>query len=75
MTENEISYKVIGAIYKVYNELGPGLLESVYEAALCYQLRKDGLKVDNQVRLPVIYDGHVLPVDLRLECVLRQNEV
>ena len=35
MTENEISYKIIGAIYKVYNELGPGLLESVYEAALC----------------------------------------
>ena len=34
MTENEISYKIIGAIYKVYNELGPGLLESVYEAAL-----------------------------------------
>ena len=48
--ENEISYKVIGAIYKVYNELGPGLLESVYEAALCYQLRKDGLKVDKEIR-------------------------
>ena len=54
MTENEISYQVIGAIYKVYNELGPGLLESVYEAALCYQLRKDGLKVENQVKLSVI---------------------
>lgn len=40
MTENEISYKIIGAIYKVYNELGPGLLESVYEAALCYQCAK-----------------------------------
>ena len=74
MTENEISYKVIGAIYKVYNELGPGLLESVYEAALCYQLRKDGLKVENQVKLPVMYDGHVLPVDLRLD-VLVQDKV
>ena len=73
MTENEISYKVIGAIYKVYNELGPGLLESVYEAALCYQLRKDGLKVDNQVRLPVIYDGHVLPVDLRLDVLVEDK--
>ena len=70
MTENEISFKVIGAIYKVYNELGPGLLESVYEAALCYQLRKDGLKVDNQVKLPVIYDGHVLSVDLRLDVLV-----
>ena len=74
MTENEISYQVIGAIYKVYNELGPGLLESVYEAALCYQLRKDGLKVENQVKLSVMYDGHVLPVDLRLD-VLVQDKV
>ena len=64
MTENEISYKIIGAIYKVYNELGPGLLESVYEAALCYQLRKDGLRVENQVKLDVMYDGKVLPVRL-----------
>ena len=75
MTENEISYKVIGAIYKVYNELGPGLLESVYEAALCYQLRKDGLKVDNQVKLSVIYDGHVLPVDLRLDVLVEDKVI
>ena len=69
MTENEISYKVIGAIYKVYNELGPGLLESVYEAALCYQLRKNGLRVESQVKLDVMYDGKVLPVDFRLDCL------
>ncbi len=75
MTENEISYKVIGAIYKVYNELGPGLLESVYEAALCYQLRKDGLKVENQVKLPVMYDGHVLPVDLRLDVLVEDKVI
>ena len=75
MTENEISYKVIGAIYKVYNELGPGLLESVYEAALCYQLRKDGLRVENQVKLSVIYDGHVLPVDLRLDVLVEDKVI
>ncbi len=75
MTENEISYKVIGAIYKVYNKLGPGLLESVYEAALCYQLRKEGLKVDNQVKLSVIYDGHVLPVDLRLDVLVEDKVI
>lgn len=40
MTDNEITYKIRGAIYKVYNAFGPGLLESVYEAALCHQLRK-----------------------------------
>lgn len=75
MTENEISYRVIGALYKVYNELGPGLLESVYEAALCYQLRKDGLKVENQVKLPVMYDGHVLPVDLRLDVLVEDKVI
>lgn len=41
MTENEISYRIRGAIFKVYNALGPGLLESIYREALAYQLRKD----------------------------------
>lgn len=74
MTENEISYVIRGAIYKVYNELGPGLLESIYEAALCYQLRKEGLKVDSQVPLEVIYDNQVLPVEYRLD-LLVENKV
>lgn len=43
MTENDLSYKIRGAIFKVYNNLGPGLLESVYEAALAYELKKEGL--------------------------------
>ena len=64
MDENELSYKIRGAIFKVYNELGPGLLESVYEAALCYQLRKEDLKVDNQVKVNVVFDGQILPVDI-----------
>lgn len=75
MTENEISYKIRGAIYKVYNELGPGLLESIYEAALCYQLRKDGLKVDPQVPLQVKYDNHILPVDYRLDLLVEDKVI
>ncbi len=51
------------------------LLESVYEAALCYQLRKDGLRVENQVKLSVIYDGHVLPVDLRLDVLVEDKVI
>lgn len=74
MTENEISYKVRGAIFKVYKELGPGLLESIYEAALCYQLTKDGLCVRKQVPVEVVYDGVVLPVDYRLD-LLVENKV
>ena len=70
MDENELSYKIRGAIFKVYNTLGPGLLESVYEAALCYQLKKDGLKVDNQLKVDVVYDGKVLPVDYRIDILV-----
>ena len=44
MTENDISYQIRGAIYAVYKALGPGLLESVYEEALTYELQKRGLK-------------------------------
>ena len=46
MKENDITYRIIGAIYKVYRALGPGLLESIYEEALTYQLVLDGLKVE-----------------------------
>ena len=70
MNENDITYKIRGAIFKVYNELGPGLLESVYEAALLYQLRKDGLQVESQKKLDVYYDGNLLPVDFRLDIIV-----
>ena len=70
MDENELSYKIRGAIFKVYNEVGPGLLESVYEAALCYQLRKEDLKVDNQVKVNVVFDGQILPVDYRIDILV-----
>ena len=44
MTNNELTYEIRGAIFDVYNELGPGLLESVYEEALVFELKKRGLK-------------------------------
>jgi GxxExxY protein len=75
MTENEISYKIRGAIFKVYDELGPGLLESVYEAALCYQMEKDGLKVENQVKVDVYYDNHLLPLDYRLDILVEDKVI
>ena len=75
MTDNEITYKIRGAIYKVYNAFGPGLLESVYEAALCHQLRKEGLTVENQVKLNVMYDNVVLPVDFRLDILVEKSVI
>lgn len=67
MNENEISYLVRGSVYKVYNSLGPGLLESVYEAALMCELDLAGLEAKNQVPIPVVY------TDLRLELGFRSD--
>lgn len=60
MTEKEITYEIRGAIYDVYKALGPGLLESVYEEALCFELEQRGLKVERQVQVPITYKGNVL---------------
>ena len=70
MTENEITYQIRGAIYDVYKNLGPGLLESVYEEAMVYELQKRGLTVERQKAVPILYDGHILQTDLRLDLVV-----
>ncbi len=75
MTENEISYKIRGSIFKVYTELGAGLFESVYEAALMYQLKKDGLNAKSQVAVPVIYDGQNLEVGFRIDILVEDKVI
>ena len=70
MTENEISYEIRGAIYDVYTELGPGLLESVYEEALVCELTNRGLKVERQRKVPVVYKGVLLYTELRLDVIV-----
>ena len=70
MTDNDITYEIRGAIYEVYTNLGPGLLESVYEEALTYELQKRGLKVERQKEVPIHYDGHVLHTQLRLDLLV-----
>ncbi|MCE2822287.1 MAG: GxxExxY protein [Saprospiraceae bacterium] len=54
MEANEITYLIRGAAFRVHTALGPGLLESVYEAALKYELQRDELRVRNQVGIPMI---------------------
>ena len=56
MTENEIAREIVDAAYKIHVALGPGLLESVYEVVLEYELKKRGLKVVRQVSMPVVYE-------------------
>ena len=68
--ENDLSYTIIGAIYDVYNKLGPGLLESVYETALAYELKKRDLKVERQIEVPILYDGKRIDTDLRLDILV-----
>ena len=75
MTTNDITYEVRGAIYDVYKELGPGLLESVYEEALVFEIEKRGLKVERQVQLPITYKGNVLKTELRLDLLVEDKVI
>ena len=53
--DREYTYKVLGCVYEVYKVLGPGLLESIYEAAMIKELKLNGFEVKNQVQVPVYY--------------------
>ncbi len=75
MTINDITYEIRGAIYDVYKELGPGLLESVYEEALCFELEKRGLKVERQVEVPIHYKGNELKTPLRLDLLVEDKVI
>jgi len=67
---NQVTHAIIGAAMKVHSALGPGLLESAYEACLVHELRKAGLKVQQQVELPVNYDGVQIDLGYRIDLVV-----
>lgn len=75
MIENELSYIIRGAIFKVSNALGPGLLESAYEAALAYELRKVDLKADCQIGLPFQYETIKLDVGYRIDIMVNDTVI
>ena len=75
MDLDEITYNIIGAAYNVHCELGPGLLEKIYEEALAYQLCEDGMQVETQVALPVFYRGHKLPSVYRLDLLVEDSVI
>lgn len=72
MTENEIAKTVIDAAYKIHVRLGPGLLESVYESILAYELKKRGLRVVRQVPVPVIYDELQFEEGFRADLIVEE---
>lgn len=73
MEVNDITYKIRGCIFKVYNTLGPGLLESVYEAALMHEFQKKDIRAQNQVTLPVWYDDVVLELGFRIDILVEDT--
>jgi len=70
MTENDISYAIRGAAFKVHTALGPGLLESVYETALCYELRNQGYEIKNQLGVPMVYAEIKMDIGFRLDILV-----
>jgi len=71
---NALTERIIGAAIAVHRELGPGLLESAYEACLMFELLERGLKVERQVAVPIVYRGHTLDCGYRID-LLVDNEV
>jgi len=76
MNENEISKVIVDAAIEVHRELGgPGLLESVYESAMAFELEERGLHVERQRVVPIVYKGKRLPGDLRLDLIVNNKVI
>lgn len=67
-----IAHEIVDAAFKVHSALGPGLLESVYEACLKHEMQKRGLRVQRQVKVPIFYDGAKLDTDLCLDLLVNE---
>jgi GxxExxY protein len=75
MDENALATRIIGCAIEVHREMGPGLLESIYEQCLVHELASDGLSVLQQVPLPVMYKGIRMKNDLRLDIWVEQRVI
>lgn len=72
MDYNDLSGRIIGAAIEVHRELGPGLLEGVYEEALSFELSQQGIRFQRQERVPILYKGVRLATDLRLDLIVEE---
>ena len=75
MEINQITHEILDSAYKVHTALGPGLLESAYKACLAYELRKKGLKVEEEKPIPVIYEEVKLDYGYRLDLLVEDSVV
>jgi GxxExxY protein len=75
MTENEISKILVNIFFKIYSKLGPGLLESVYETVICYELTKADLKYQRQQGIQVMYDNVKMDLGFRTDIIVEQKVI
>lgn len=71
----EIAKIIVNSAFKVHKELGPGLLERVYEVCLAYEINKAGLEVQSQIDVPIIYDGITLKEKLRVDLIVENSVI
>ncbi|WP_445736577.1 GxxExxY protein [Mariniflexile sp.] len=75
MNENDISRIIVNKCYQIHVELGPGLLESVYEEVLCFELINEGLIVERQKALPVIWKNSKLNLGFRTDLIINNKVI
>jgi len=75
MTENEVARQVVDSAYRIHTKLGPGLLESVYEAALAYELGKRGLSVACQQAVPAVYEAIEIHTAFHADIVVEDSVI
>ncbi|KFF26249.1 GxxExxY protein [Chryseobacterium vrystaatense] len=75
MTENELSYKIIGAAIEVHRNLGVGLLENAYESALAYELKQQGMNVKQQIYLPLTYKEITVEKGYKIDLIIEDKVI
>jgi len=75
MTENEIATQIVDAAFKIHTTLGPGLLESVYEAVMTEELSRRGLQVIRQQAIPVVYESVRLDIGFRADLIVESKVI
>ncbi len=73
MTDNELTYAIRGAAFKVHTALGPGLLESLYQKALFFELKDSGFDVKREANVPVYYNGHEIGNELKIDLLVEDR--
>ena len=75
MTENEVSKQIVDAAYRIHTELGPGLLESIYEALMAHELENRGLRIVRQQEVPVVYHGTLVGTAFRADLIVEDKVI